>query len=98
MTKAANMQFPISSVVGVSGVGTHSLDFGFGVYRDQSLCAGKPMTQPLLFLEGRLDKGFSGLDGQKFRQQKRYFEHAIVTLDIVTSLQQEADLTQLAIF
>ena len=56
------------------------------------------MTQPLLFLEGRLDKGFSGLDGQKFLQQKRYFEHAIVTLDIVTSLQQEADLTQLAIF
>ena len=57
------------------------------------------MTQPLLFLEGRLDKGFSGLDGQKFLQQlKKYFVHAIVTLDIVTSLQQEADLTQLAIF
>ena len=61
------------------------------------------MTQPLLFLEGRLDKGFSRLDGQKILQQKRYFVHAIVTLDIVTldivtSLQQEADLTQLAIF
>ena len=67
--------------------------------RDQSLWAGKPMTQPLLFLEGRLDKGFSGLDGQKFQQPWKDILYMLSSHWISSpAFNRKRMMTQLAIF